>query len=871
MGISQRNHAPSYHLTLNNQIGKILPRLSLILILLCLLLVSLPSDASYVDSNQKLKNKNQQCLSLMPCPKQLMKGQGSFILTKSPKLFISGMSEKRRKSVIQRLTEQLKKISNYNFQGFIIINDAALADINVNIESNVQQSKPNNLPKLGDDESYQLSITEQGISITAQSDFGALHGLTTLVQIIALPESYPEAEMASKSQLQLPVVTLVDEPRFKWRGLLIDSVRHFIPLSTIKRQLDGMAAAKLNVFHWHLTDDQGWRIESKTYPKLHQLASDNLYYTQQEIKDLVIYASNLGIRVVPEFDIPGHASAIAVAYPELMAEQKRYVMERHWGVFEPLLDVTNPNVYKFIDTLVTELTGLFPDEYLHIGGDEVNPKQWENNSNIKALIAKNDMKTMYDVHSFFNAKLQKILAKHQRKMMGWDEVLHKDLSKDIVVQSWRGLQSLNIIAGSGYQAILSAGYYIDQPQATHYHYRNDPLANVTLPHEKPNQVRQINIKTDEHWLTWTFNMPRLKGSAVRGSLTLVTHKETNSLNGYLKLNDHYHQKVTIHSSADDLKANNVVFSHDSWMGPMHYELKASKEKTLSGFTLIGNSYYSIEGKGVASQKVSSIALQPLLAIEQSGNVLGGEATLWSEMVDEKNIDLRMWPRLFAIAERLWSPKSLTDSHYMYQRLMKINEYADKIIGLQHKQQQLSGFSHLVSKSPESQNKVDVLFAVAEMLEPAHYYTRHHLKYQQNKYHQNANLDNFVDYLPVESFTLLTLKNELTHYHQGNKLALLKIQQKLLFWQENTQLLSLLAIKEDKLFSLSNLMVDIQVFNELAITLVNRCLSFEYYSDKEALILDRQFVALQKEVREIVIAAVPLARELLNSCQINTTQ
>ena len=733
------------------------------------------------------------------------------------------------------------------------------------------KAKPNRLPKLGDDESYQLSITQKGISIVAQSDFGALHGLTTLVQLIASTEPEPELEMASKSQLQLPVVTIIDEPRFKWRGLLIDSVRHFIPLSTIKRQLDGMAAAKLNVFHWHLTDDQGWRIESKTYPKLHQLASDNLYYSQQEIKDLVNYASNLGIRVVPEFDLPGHASAIAVAYPELMAEQKSYVMERHWGVFEPLLDVTNPNVYKFIDTMVSELTNLFPDEYLHIGGDEVNPKQWENNSKVKALIANSDMKTMYDVHSFFNAKLQKILAKHQRKMMGWDEVLHKDLSKDIVVQSWRGLQSLNTIASSGYQAILSAGYYIDQPQPTHYHYRNDPMANVSLSHEKPSKIRQINIKTDEKWQTWAFVMPKLKGSAVRGSLTLVTNKETNLLNGYLKLNDHYHQKVTIHSSMDDLKANHLVFSHDSWMGPMRFELVTSKQEPLSGFTLIGNSYYSIAGKGVASQKVSSIALQPLLAIEQSKNVLGGEATLWSEMVDEKNIDLRMWPRLFAIAERLWSEKSLTDSHYMYQRLININGYADKVIGLQHQQQQLSGFSHLVAKSPDSQDNVDTLFAVAEMLEPAHYYTRHHLKYQQNKYHQNASLHNFVDYLPVESFTLLSMKNELAHYHKGNKSALLKIQQKLLFWQTNTQRLSLLIAKEDKIFSLSNIIVDIEVFNELAITLVNRCLNDEYYSEKEALILDGQFVALQKEVREIVIAAVPFARGLLNSCQITMTE
>ncbi|MGB1199924.1 MAG: family 20 glycosylhydrolase [Cognaticolwellia aestuarii] len=844
--------------------------LSLSVLLILLSLSSMASVASDSHAEQAINKPSQNCLTLMPCPKHLASGVGTFTLTASPSLFIKGMSKNRKQMAIKRLSEQFSKIPDYHFAGFTLVENSDLADVKVVIKADNQQAQDNNLPKIGDNESYQLNISQQAIHIQAVTDFGALHALTSLVQIIAMADNRSKTELSPKI-LQLPVVTITDEPRFKWRGLLIDSVRHFMPISAIKRQLDGMAAAKLNVFHWHLTDDQGWRIELNSYPKLHQVASDGLYYSQQEIKDLVAYASNLGIRVVPELDLPGHASAIAVAYPELMAAQTPNVMERHWGVFEPLLDVSNPNVYRFIDVVVGELTRLFPDEYLHIGGDEVNPKQWENNSNIKALMAKNAIKDAYGLHSYFNVKLQQILAKHQRKMMGWDEILHKNLPKDIVVQSWRGLQSLNVIASSGYQALLSAGYYIDQPQATSYHYRNEPLANITLGNEKAYQARKITKKAGENWQTWAFTMPRLKGSAVKGMLTLITHKAAKKLSGYLKLNDHYYQKVTFHSSVDDLHANKVVFSHDSWMGPMRFELAVLKGGMLSGFTMIGNSYYSVEGKESSKLEKLSIDLQPLLAIEQATNILGGEATLWSEMVDEQNIDLRTWPRLFAIAERFWSPKSLTDSHYMYQRLMTINNYAAKIIGLQHQQQQESGFSRLISTLPENEDNIEALLTLAQALEPAHYYTRHHLKYQQNQYHQNAALDNFVDYLPVESFTLITMQNDLARYQQGDNTALLNIKQQLLLWQQSAQHLSSLIIQDDKPTSLSNVIADVKVFNELALTLVNRCISENFYNQKEALILDEQFIALQKDSKETVIAAVPLMRSLLSYCLVSNSQ
>jgi hexosaminidase len=820
--------------------------------------------------NKTQENANfktqHNCLNLMPCPKQLIKGEGSLLLTKLPVVFISGMSDIRKDAVTSRLTKQFKNISGNYFNGINLTDNAALADIIVKVTSNTQQPKNFALPQLGDNEGYSLRIDNQGIRISAQSDFGALHGLTTLVQLIAMSDVMFDYSKVTTQKKHLSFVTIVDKPRFKWRGLLIDSVRHFIPIGDIKRQLDGMAAAKLNVFHWHLTDDQGWRIESKTYPKLHQLASDGLYYTQHEIKDLIIYASNLGIRVVPELDLPGHASAIAVAYPTLMAEKNNYEMERHWGVFEPLLDVSNPKVYEFIESLIGELSGLFPDEYLHIGGDEVNPKQWQSNSNIKKLMTQHAMKDAYDVHNYFNAKLQLILAKYQRKMMGWDEVLHEDLSKDIVVQSWRGQQSLNIIAGSGYQALLSAGFYIDQPQATSFHYRNDPLQNLASEDQEANKARQIKIKQDENWHTWSFRMPRLKGSAVKGSLTLITNDKAGDINGYLKLNEHYHQKVRLHTTLEDLKADQVSFSVDSWMGPLRLELSIPKAQALSGFALVGNSYYGIKGKVPATQQISSISLQPLLAPEQSENVLGGEATLWSEMVDEKNIDIRTWPRLFAIAERLWSPQTLKNSEYMYQRLIKINQYANEVVGLEHIKQQREGLLQLLSSSSKTNDKLASLLTLSQMLEPAHYYTRHHIKYQQNKYHQNAPLNNFVDYLPVESFTMITMKNDLVRYQQGDKSALSAIYKQFKMWHDNTVSVDHLITTEPKLSSLSHVVKTLKVFDELTMPLIRRCLSEDYYGEQEAIILQKKLNSLQKQTEEIVMVAVPFALNLLKSCQ-----
>jgi hexosaminidase len=827
----------------------------------------------------------QTCLNLMPCPHSLTLASGFVQLNKTPKVFVQGMSEARKNNVLSQIDLQLNRSNQTSFSGLVLVNDRSHADIEILVTTSIAKENRYNLPKLGDDESYQLTIAhkigkginEQAhISIKANSDFGVLHGLTTLVQVITTQ---------AKNNGLIPKLTIQDKPRFPWRGLLIDSARHFMPISTIKRQIDGMAAAKLNVFHWHLTDDQGWRFESKRYPKLHQLASDKLFYSQDEIKDLIHYASLRGIRVVPELDVPGHASAIAVAYPELIAENKPYIMERQWGVFEPLLDVSNTKVYSFIDDLVGELTLLFPDNYIHIGGDEVNPKQWLNNENIQQLMKDNKLKTSDDVAHYFNVKVQAILTKHQRKMMGWDEIYHPDLSKDIVIQSWRGLESINRFAKRDYQGILSAGFYIDQPQYSSYHYRNDPVSTMDTYKLVSEEVNEANMTFDksDHHRTWQLNIPRLKGSDVNGTFILAIKSnkaKVKSLNGYLKLNNNSYQKVTIITpeilkNREQVLDRKLVFTADTWMGPLRFELNLvsiSSDESLGkpltsskNCVFIGNAFYQLNAKESNNYKLPNIALSPRLNAAQSKNILGAEATLWTEMVTPENIDLRTWPRLFAIAERLWSPQEFNNIDNMYQRLLFIDSYSENIIGLMHNDQMREGFSKTLGDNTSERN-IDALVGLAESVEPAHYYTRHHIKYLQNKYHQLAPLESFVDFLPVESYALIELSNKIMAYKNGNTAVLPSIKFKLKAWQKNVEQLSSLVIENAKFSELTQLLNDVSESNKIATKIVERCISKKPFLENTATRLKTKLTELQEQQNESVLAAIPLFAQLMSSCQ-----
>jgi hexosaminidase len=325
-----------------------------------------------------------------------------------------------------------------------------------------------------EDESYRLAIDDRRARLAAPTVVGALRGLETLLQLVS----------ADSAGFYLPAARIADAPRFRWRGLLVDASRHFMPPEVIRRTLDGMAVVKLNVLHWHLSDDQGFRVESRRYPRLQQEGSDGLFYTQQEIRQIVVYARDRGIRVVPEFDMPGHSTSWFVGYPAYAGAPGPYQIERRFGVFDPTFDPTREQTYRFIDGFVAEMAALFPDPYWHIGGDEVKGKQWNQNPRILRFKRQHGFKDNAALQAYFNQRLSRILSRHGKRMVGWDEILHPDLSRDAVVQSWRGTEYLGRATARGHPALLSAPYYLDHIDTAEEHYLADPLPPGSLPPEQ---------------------------------------------------------------------------------------------------------------------------------------------------------------------------------------------------------------------------------------------------------------------------------------------------------------------------------------------------------------------------------------------------
>ena len=400
----------------------------------------------------------QSHLNLMPMPASVQHGTGQLPITQDFAVNVTGTRDPALEAGVQRFVAQLSRQT-----GIPLRPKSGRAST-----LTVRADKPlETVQKLGDDESYQLSVSESGAQLVASSTLGALYGLQTFLQLVTI----------TPNGFAAPAVTIRDQPRFPWRGLLIDVSRHFIPIDVLKHNLDGMAAVKMNVLHWHLSDDQGFRVESKAFPKLQGMGSEGHYYTQEEIHDFISYAHDRGIRVVPEFDTPGHSRSWFPGYPELASGEGPFTVENENGP-SSVTDPTREETYKFMDKFVEEMGKLFPDAYFHIGGDEVDGKFWDSNPKIQAFKQAHGMKTDQDLQAYYNQRLQKILAKNHKIMVGWDEILHPDLPKNIVVQSWRGQQSLATAAQQGYRGLLSYGYYLDLMWPTARHYATEPMSGA---------------------------------------------------------------------------------------------------------------------------------------------------------------------------------------------------------------------------------------------------------------------------------------------------------------------------------------------------------------------------------------------------------
>ena len=435
----------------------------------------------------------QETLNLMPVPAHLQLNPGKFRITRNFAVLVkSAPADSVLCGAVNRAYQALNRKTGALFvQQYIKLNDTitnasmqVMARVKVNISPDA-------------DESYNLNIGQNHIDLTAENTIGILRGLQTLVQLCAKDnEGY-----------YLPCVAITDIPRFRWRGLMIDVARHFITADEIKRNIDAMATVKMNVLHWHLTDDEGFRVESKLFPLLQQDGSNGDYYTQAQLRDIVKYAADRGIMIVPEFDMPGHSQSWFAGYPQMASQPGPYrpgprmqwqnehpdpnrpkgngITDMIANLEAPTFDATSERVYTFLDKFFGEMAGIFPSAYVHIGADENNGLAWKLNPKIAAWMQARHMDNPGDLQRYFVGRVHDLLQKRHRQVIGWEEIYNDKLPKDAIVHKWipasmggfvKSMGAAAEFASQGYKTIISEGFYLDVFMPAYIHYTN-PAVN----------------------------------------------------------------------------------------------------------------------------------------------------------------------------------------------------------------------------------------------------------------------------------------------------------------------------------------------------------------------------------------------------------
>ncbi len=644
-----------------------------------------------------ISEEDRAALSMMPLPAKIKMGKGVFHLDSELGHEFTDLSTPRLEKAMTRFYKKLSRQTGLELgEG----SNQVLV-----LECSGSEKK---FPSMGDDESYSIRVSEKKILVVAQEETGIIYALESILQLARQEDGL----------WHIPTLSLNDRPRYPWRGLMIDACRHWIPKEVVLRNLEAMGTVKLNVFHWHLTESQGFRVESKLFPKLHQMGSNGDYYTQEDIREVIEFAADRGIRVVPEFDVPGHTTSWFVGHPELASGPGPYELDTGMMGLQPAMDPTRVEVYEFLDKFLGEMSELFPDEYLHIGGDEVVPRQWNESQEIQEYMKEHGLDDPHALQAHFNIRLQKIVAAHGKIMMGWDEILHPDLPREgIAVQTWRDHGSLWESARQGNKAVLSAGYYLDHKQTAAFHYNVDP---TIIP-------GAVNIEVDSgNWKGWECIMS-IADMTMEGALYLFG--EGDSLRGILNF-----MGGALGFNEVSLSENMISFVAESSMGGLEFHIEQNAD-SISGSAKI--SVFNLEINGKRSGGSDMAGGNPLpefkkiepLTPEQEARLIGGEACMWSEMVDGLTIESRIWPRTVVIAEKMWSPKVLTDDvQDMYRRLMLMDMRLEEL-GIQHRNHKNRILTGMVSedyleplKALSNVLQEDKMFARIAIYKPQFYYT-----------------------------------------------------------------------------------------------------------------------------------------------------
>ena len=400
-------------------------------------------------------------INIIPMPQNLVQNQGVFKLSSGTSF---GATTDEAKTVAEFFAAKMRNATGYN----ISVSDKG--DITLTLDSALDVN----------DEGYTLDVTSEGVTVKAKTPQGLFYGMQSFMQL--LPAEIESAEKASGIAWQAPAVSIKDEPRFGYRGVMLDVCRHFIPVEDIKKQIDVMSLFKINRLHWHLTEDQGWRIEIKKYPKLTEVGSKRIdgegteykgYYTQEEIKEVVKYAQDRFITIVPELEMPGHELAAIAAYPELSCKGEAITPRIIWGVEDIVMCPGKEDMFVFLEDVIKEMVELFPGTYFHVGGDECPKTSWKNCPTCQARIKKEGLKAdgkhtaEERLQSYVITRMEGVLAKYGKKIIGWDEILEGGLSPDATVMSWRGEEGGIASALQDHDVIMTPGgngMYLDHYQ-----------------------------------------------------------------------------------------------------------------------------------------------------------------------------------------------------------------------------------------------------------------------------------------------------------------------------------------------------------------------------------------------------------------------
>ncbi len=433
-------------------------KLSFLFVLLTLTLSTLFAQAE----------KNSQIISIIPKPVKIESEQGQFKFGKETKIWLNEPTKE-----MQKLGDLIAADINQS-TGWKTLATAKTTRM-IPHSLVLLQIKKDFLPVEG----YSLEIAPGKITITAGSGAGIFYGIQSLFQLMPVD--------ANKDNLSVPCAKINDYPRFQWRGVHLDCCRHMFPVEFIKKYLDILAMYKMNTFHWHLTDDQGWRIEIKKYPKLTEIGAwrketmgDGIpyggYYTQDQIREIVAYAKDRYITVVPEIEMPGHCLSALAAYPQLSCTGGPFEVGTTWGVFDDVYCAGNDSVFTLLENVLTEVMDLFPGKYIHIGGDEVPKTRWQQCPKCQARMKAEGLKDETQLQSYFIQRIEKFLNSHGRRIIGWDEILEGGLAPNAAVMSWRGIEGGIAAAKAKHVAVMTPGNYCYFDHYQSQDIKNEPKA-----------------------------------------------------------------------------------------------------------------------------------------------------------------------------------------------------------------------------------------------------------------------------------------------------------------------------------------------------------------------------------------------------------